>query len=185
MVGFVLEPMFNKIPNIVRLQFMAERKRVIGIAVAAALGVTFAALRYNKSFEQSAGHLRTQIVRSVASHINYSELAQNPDDLYSFRQQISGEWRVSSVVADILAEPNRDWQQVYGPSQSIAGPGLSLLQEFKPADQQLRGLYIFREHTEDPNRRSRFFRDMVQEGRVTNWLVGEKYLPKRFRPYRS
>lgn len=164
---------------------MSERNKVIGIAVATALGVgTFAAIRYNKSFEKSAEDLRGQIVGVVAGHINYAELARKPEGLASFCQQIPGEWRISSVLADILAEPGERWKEVYGPTQSIAGPGSSALLELKSADKsQLSGLYLFREHTENPRKESRFFRDMVQVGRVTNWLVGESYLPRYLRAF--
>lgn len=162
---------------------MPERKTVIGIAVATALGIgTFAAIRYNKSFEKSAEDLRCQIVGLVAGHINYAELIRDPEGLASFCQQIPGEWRISSVIADILAEPDKHWEEVYGPTQSIAGPGSSFFQEFRPADKsQLSGLYLFREHTENPMRESRFFRDIVLVGRVTNWLVGKSYLPRYLR----
>lgn len=158
---------------------MARKEKLIGLAVATALGVgSFAALKYNQSFEKTAEALREQILSRVAEKINYAEISHNPHDLASFAQQIPGEWRTSSLIADILVDPVSFWRRRAEITKSTVGPGMTTSQEFREADQQhLAGLFVYREHTENL-RSPRFFRDIVTMGKVTNWLVGENYIPK-------
>lgn len=163
---------------------MNQREKVIGIAVATALGVgTFAAIRYNRNFVESMENLRGQVVGMVVQQIKYEELSTNPKDLADFCQQIPGEWRISSVLADIMSDQQSGWIDNHGLYKSLSEqtkpPSVFLIQ-LKPADSQLKGLYLRREHV-DPVNTTSFFRDMVKIGNVRNFLVGENYIPRELR----
>jgi len=155
---------------------MAERKNLIRLAIATALG---AAIIKRRTFDKIGPHIRDSILQQVAVKMNYHGL-EGSNAVDSFCYPIpGGGGDLALKTSELIAEPGTKWEEIYRYQRSLDDHGYVTYMEIRPASQKwLPRWFLLREHIE-AQRLSSSYEHLDGETKETTrtYLIGRRHLP--------